>query len=464
MNRSNDGTMGTLNSIAGGREYLSGEPTPVAGKKPPVLFATGSSGGTIAAARNLGAAGVRVGVISTDPFTASAWSRSVARSYSGPPEKDSERFLERLLQIGAAEPGQVLLATSDQTAWLYTLNADLLKQYFLLSQASIDSMRKLLDKQLFTEAVIKAGLTVLPSWESRSLRELIELAPTLPYPILIKPRTHVHRLRNDKGLVAHSATELIDLYRRIIGRETFSAENEYLPDASLPVLQQFVDEPNEGVYSVSGYMDRSGKHFVTRIGTKIFQRSRPAGVGICFESRRADPALSAAVYKLCKELNYFGIFEVEFIRFAGNWAAIDFNARLFNQVGMDIRRGMPLPLFAYLEASGQTNALHEAIAKSNALDQDFPVVFYDSFTLRAILVAKTLTGRISLKERSKWKAWTKEHASHAVDFAMDSKDRMPSVIHALSELYLGIKAFPRFLESTPRAVPDTELAVARVGQ
>jgi D-aspartate ligase len=463
MQSSNIEPMGTLNSIAGGRNVLSEESTPGADKQPPVLFASGASGGTIAAVRNLGAAGVRVGVISTAPFTAAAWSRSVARSYSGPPEKDSERFLERLLQIGAAEPGQVLLPTSDETAWLYALNADLLKPYFLLNLASVDSMRKLLDKQLFTEAVIKAGLAVLPSWESRSLRELIELAPTLPYPILIKPRTHVHRVRNDKGMVAHSATELIDLYRRVLSRESFSAENEYLPDASLPVLQQFVDEPNEGVYSVSGYIDRSGKHFVTRIGTKIFQRSRPAGVGICFESRRADPALSAAVYKLCRELNYFGIFEVEFIRFSGNWAAIDFNARLFNQVGMDIRRGMPLPYFAYLEASGQTKALHEAIAKSNALDQDFPVVFYDRFTLAAILMAKALTGRISLKERGKWDAWTREHASHAVDFAMDSKDRMPSIVHVLSELYLGIKAFPRFLRSTPRTVADKELAVARVG-
>jgi D-aspartate ligase len=118
MSDSNVGPTGKLKSIAGGREFLPGEPAPDARKAPPVLFATGSSGGTIAAARMLGATGVRVGVISTQPFTAASWSRRVARSYSGPPEKDSERFLERLLQIGASEPGQVLLPTSDETAWL----------------------------------------------------------------------------------------------------------------------------------------------------------------------------------------------------------------------------------------------------------------------------------------------------------------------------------------------------------
>ena len=51
-----------------------------------------------------------------------------------------------------------------------------------------------------------------------------------------------------------------------------------------------------------------------------------------------------AVRRLCRELGYFGIFEVEFLWFDGRWAAIDFNPRLFNQIGMDIRRGMPLPL------------------------------------------------------------------------------------------------------------------------
>jgi predicted ATP-grasp superfamily ATP-dependent carboligase len=427
-----------------------------------VLFATGSAGGTIAAARTLGSMGIRVGIISTQPFTAASWSRSVARSYSAPPEKDSDRFLNRLLQIGAAEPGQVLLPSSDETAWLYTLNAELLKQHFRLIQPPIASMQKILDKKLFADAAIKAGLTVLPSWEPRTFNEVVDLAPTLPYPILIKPRTHVHRVRNDKGMVAHSKGELISLYRQFLTRETFLADDSLPPDANLPVLQQFVEVLEEGVYSVAGYIDRSGKLFVTRITSKIFQRSRPAGVGICFESRPADPALSAAVYRLCRELDYFGMFEVEFIRFAGSWAAIDFNPRLFNQIGLDIRRGMPLPLFAYLDATGQTGALREAVVNSQKIEQDDPYIFYDRFTLRAICAAKTLTGRISFKERERWRAWTREHANHAVDFAVDKKDLMPGIIHAFSEIYLGIKAIPRFLRSTPRTLHEPEAEVARV--
>ena len=103
--------------------------------------------------------------------------------------------------------------------------------------------------------------------------------------------------------------------------------------------------------------------------TKVFQRSQPVGVGVCFESLPTDPVLSNAVRRLCRELGYFGIFEVEFLWFDGRWAAIDFNPRLFNQIGMDIRRGMPLPLLACLDAAGETAALRDAVAKAQAEDE-----------------------------------------------------------------------------------------------
>ena len=131
-----------------------------------------------------------------------------------------------------------------------------------------------------------------------------------------------------------------------------------------------------------------------------------------------------------------------------SWAVIDFNSRLFNQVGMDIRRGMSLPLLACLDAAGETAALREAVARAE--DADAEAVFCDTFTLHSILIAKTITGRISSEERAYWRSWKKRHAEHAVDYAVDRSDPMPGFIHALSEVYLGLKAFPRFLRSTPR--------------
>jgi predicted ATP-grasp superfamily ATP-dependent carboligase len=265
-------------------------------------------------------------------------------------------------------------------------------------------------------------------------------------------------------MIARSKTELIENFREFLSLEHAEGEDHFLPDTSIPLLQRFVDIGPEGVYSVSGYIDETGEHFVTRHATKVFQRSQPAGVGVCFESLPTDPALSAAVYRLCRKLGYFGIFEVEFLRFDGRWAIIDFNPRLFNQAGMDAHRGMPLSLFAYLESAGKLSDLHDAIAIAQEEGEDKPAVFYDRFTLRAILTAKTLTRRVSREERHYWRNWIKRNASHSVDFAADRSDLMPGVIHALSETILGVRAFRKFFRSTPRVAVSPEPVAIKVSQ
>ena len=432
------------------------------GKCRKVLLASASSGGTIAAARHLGGNGFNVGIVSSQLFGAAAWSQHAARTYRAPPESESEGFLGRLLEIGADCPDQILLPTSDETAWLYARNAAELGRYFRLVQPPIGVLKNILDKKLFGDAAVRAGLAVLPTWHPRSIDDVAGMARALPYPVLIKPRTHVHRLRNDKGIVVHSASELIGEYQRFVGREGARASDDQLSrDAGLPILQQFVRVGSEGVHSVTGFVDRTGEQFVTRAATKVFQRSQPVGVGVCFESRPPCPTLSEAVRRLCRELGYFGIFEVEFLWFNGCWAAIDFNPRLFSQIGMDIRRGVPLPLLACLDAVSEFEALREAVSNAQ-LERDEQTVFFDRFTMRAILFAQSATARISREDNSYWQDWIKRHTAHAIDFSADAADPKPGLIHVLSEIYLGCKSFPRFLRSMPRAstqvsrLPTTE--------
>ena len=420
-------------------------------RRPRVLLATATAGGTIAAVRLLAANGYAAHVLSSRWLGAAAWSRHAAKSYSAPKESQPQQFLKRVLKIGAADPGMILLPTSDETAWIYAENSEQLGKYFHLYQPPVACLERLLDKKLFCDAARAAGVPVLPSWDPRNPAELKALAPTLPYPILIKPRTHVHRKRNDKGAVVQSADELIAEYAQFIAREQHrTAECALLPEAGRPILQQFVDVTIQGVHSVSGFIDRTGAHFVTRRSKKILQRSQPVGVGICFESLPPAAAVTDAVRRLCRELGYFGIFEVEFIWFDGQWCVIDFNPRLFHQIGMDIYSGLPSPLLACLDARGETAKLQEAVARAQAEDAAPPFVFYDSFTLHAILLAKKLSGLTTLHEIAHWRAWTEKNAKQSVDVVSDLTDRLPSVIHAISELRLGLMALPKFLKSTAK--------------
>ena len=427
-----------------------------------VLLASGSFGGTIAAARLLATSGIKVGILSDGYLRAAAWSRYTNQSYSTPPESDGPQFIDRLLAIGAADPGQIILPTSDQISWLYTVNASLLGAHFRVYQPSVATMRRILDKKRLSTAASSAGLLTLPSWYPSDLDDVAALAPTLPYPILIKPRTHVHRLGNNKGLVVRSASELIHKYKEyVISEQAPSVESPLFEGGCKLFLQQFVNTAQEGVHSVSGFIDRTGELFVTRGAVKVFQRSQPVGVGVCFESRPTDPELSDAVRRFCHELGYFGIFEVEFVRLEGRWAAIDFNPRLFNQIGMDIRRGMPLPLLACLDAAGESTALEEMVARAQADDWDTPTVFCDRFSMNAILFAGTMSAKITRKERAYWRAWRRRNKDHTVDFVFDMHDPMPTVIHTLSEIYLGCKALPRFIRSGPLPFPAAGQAFAK---
>jgi D-aspartate ligase len=414
-----------------------------------VLLASASSGGTIAAVRNFGRNGVSAQIVSSTNLGAAAWSRHASRSYSAPPEIDSERFLNRLLAIGKADPGLVLLPTSDETAWMFTANATRLGRYFCMYQPSIESIQNILDKKLLNDAAIRAGVDVLPSWDPKSSEELSKLAGSLPYPMLIKPRTHVRRIRNDKGVIVETPGELLKQYESVLVRERYrSSPQKPTLESYRPLLQQFAVAGSQRVQSITGFIDRTGELFVTRRSAKVFQRSQPVGVGVCHEALTPSPALSKTVYDLCRQLNYFGIFEVEFIWFNGRWAMIDFNPRFYNQIGLDIRRGMPLPLLAFLDASGQTTALREAVAKAQVRDES-PLVFCDRFTFNAILLAQGFFLRTPFADLKQWRAWIRRHGAYCVDVAIDHLDPVPGIVHALSEIYLGVKALPRFVLRAP---------------
>ncbi|MGA7541104.1 MAG: hypothetical protein WBW93_20280 [Steroidobacteraceae bacterium] len=316
-------------------------------------------------------------------------------------------------------------------------------------------MRRILDKKLLADAAKRAGLTALPSWEPTGPDEVARLAPDLSYPILIKRRTHVYEAINHKGVLVRASKDLPSAYTRFL--RTHMARRGSLAvdqDSSMPFLQQFAGDESEGVCSISGYIDRTGQLFVTRCSAKVYQRSHPMGVGVCFESRSDDPDLSRAVRALCAELSYFGIFEVEFIRFNDSWAVIDFNPRLFNQLALDIRRGMPLPWLACLEALGRYQPLSDAVAAAQSEPEDDKTVWCDSFTLRAILAARTLTHRVSKADAAYWRGWLATNAARTVDVAKDDDDPLPGFVHMVSEIRLGLRAIPKFLRLTPRVNAD----------
>ncbi len=307
-------------------------------------------------------------------------------------------------------------------------------------------MRQILDKKRLAQAASRAGIAVLPSWFPESQEDVHRIASSLQYPILIKPRTQVQRLRNNKGWVVGTSAELIRKHSEVIREEGAQQSDDPIgDDTGKFILQQFVHVGSDGVQSISGFIDQRGMHYVTRCSAKVFQRTRPAGVGVCYESLPCQSGLSRAVYRLCRELGFFGIFEVEFVRLKDEWAIIDFNPRFYNQMGLDIHRGLPLPLLAYLDACDDRQALAAAVESARSEDKQKRLVLFDKFTMRAILFANRFFGLFGSHDAGYWRAWVRRNGKDAIDIASAEGDPLPRVIHALSEINRGIKAFPRLL-------------------
>ena len=414
----------------------------------PVLLTMPAYAGTLAAVRQLGSCGVQQIIVAGHRILEAArWSNRASRFVYCPPIEETDRFIDWLIAYGERRPGHVLLPTSDTTALIFSANLKALGANFRLYQPAVGTLIKVLDKKRLGEACSRAGLDIIPSWFPSSNDELRVLATKLPYPVLIKPRSQVRRLGRDKGVVVRDPDDLPAAYCSYAARERYLRAVSELSDADKPMVQQFIKSANETVYSVSGFIDRTGDLMAVRGARKVLQRMPPVGIGVCFEAAPLDDTLIEAVNRLCREVGYFGIFEIEFLRFDGRWAVIDFNPRFYHQMRFDIARGLPLPIWAYLGACGQETRLRSDIRDARA-PEGAPTTFYDHFTFRALLTALTVTGRLSKVERARWKQWCERDHMGPIDIAMDRLDPLPGFVHALSEVKLGLAALPRFLRGS----------------
>src|SRR5262249_11287453 len=150
--------------------------------------------------------------------------------------------------------------------------------------------RRILDKELFRDACIRGGVEVLGSWFPHDEDELLRLAPTLAYPVLVKPRSHLQGAGDTRGILVRRAEDLLGAYRAVGSRRAgFPAVTNGRDGGAVPLIQQFVNEVHGGVYSVAGFIDASGEAMAMRAAVKTLQRTRPAGIGVCFEAATIDP-------------------------------------------------------------------------------------------------------------------------------------------------------------------------------
>ena len=376
------------------------------------------------------------------------WSRSVSERLRCPSPESVPRFLGWLRRLGERTPGLALLPTSDEIAWLFARQADELKRVFRLAPLSPECALTILDKWRLRQACEAVGLGVLPTFCPESAADLPSLAAQASFPLVVKPRTQLFHGSHSKGAVVDDLPQLSAAWKSLAAvgcRDEDLLRRE--PGLQRPLLQPFVSDPRMGVISISGFADAAHEIVGARAASKVVLHPRMLSVGLRFRERPVDPALLDGLRRLVRRVFFHGVFEAEFLPWQGRLCLIDFNPRIYGQIGFDMARGFPLASMAYAEAIGD----HAEVTRlARSVGPDLPDAEYlNAFALRADRIVSRLL-REQVPEGVSPRA-----QGIRLAFVEDPRDPVPSLLDKLQLARSQLRRLARHLINRRRRLrPD----------
>jgi D-aspartate ligase len=416
-----------------------------------VLIADARWYGTLAAARDLAAYGVRVTIASDSWLAPTRWSRHVARTVSCPPSKSASKFLDWLLRFGSAHPGHILFPTSDEVAWLVAAHSEALSRVFRLYTPRIESMVRILDKARLMEDARAVGLDVPETRVPRSASEVESNGRDIAFPLYLKPRAQVFGQSVGKGVCVENPATLLQAWEVQREQAKYGAEVlDRVPDICLPMLQGRVAGA-ERIYTVDGFVDETAELYVSLACAKTLQRPRGSGPGIVFEHAETDPAIDRGLRDLFQATGYYGVFDAEFIESGGRRLLIDINPRFYNHMAFEIDRGLHLAWLAYLAAIGDRENLKLEIKKVAATPTR-PRAYVHTLPTALLLAAQKLARGMSREDQIRWRRWISEQRGCLTDPARAAGDPGPAIAEFAMEAFSFLRhprAYLRGLRSSP---------------
>jgi D-aspartate ligase len=386
--------------------------------------------GTLAAARAFGKSGVTVTMADENRQARALYSRHVTNKLVHPPLSRPTELVDWLVDYGRANPGTLLYPPNDHLAWLFAAEKERLDRVFTTYSPDEETIMTLLDKKRLHAVCEEVGIEVPQTLGLDDVGLESTAVRSVPFPVLLKPRTQVYLQSGIKGFIAHDAVELeteLQRFRELVAFDPVLTSRH--PDVVEPMIQEYLTAAETNIFSVSGFVGEDGD-IAARGALKVLQRPRKVGIGLCFESRALEAPLVEKLSLLCKKVGYHGAFESEFIVHGTRRLLIDFNPRFYSQMGFDIARGLPLPTLVLHAAMGEHARVRAELERARAWETHGDEVYCHKTMLDLVLGLQGLSGQMTREEVHRWRAWYARHERTATDAVRDADDRMPAVIDA----------------------------------
>jgi len=319
--------------IAAVREKINSSETPAA-----IVFNCHITG--LAVARSLGLRGVPVIGLDRDENGYGLHSRYTTVAGRCPYPLDDERaFVDLLMEIGAAlNQKAVLFPCLDEWVFAVARHASELSEYFVLPFSDIDTVERILDKNLLYRKCVERGIPI-PRTYYIGEQAPEQIASEISYPCIVKP-----------ALQREFTNEFGEKVLRSDNREEFLALCKRAGHHPL-LAQEIVGAGVDSFFSLCSYIGRDGEVKGAFVGRKLEQYPPDFGTACLVDSRYVAEIVERGV-DILNQFGYHGISEVEFIYDdrSGDYKLLDINTRVWKWIGLPINAGIDLPWLAYADA------------------------------------------------------------------------------------------------------------------
>jgi predicted ATP-grasp superfamily ATP-dependent carboligase len=300
-----------------------------------ILVLDGDQNQAVAAVRSLARAGHTVFAGESASWSKAGWSRACSgKMRYVSPRENADTFLESLVTFLRQHPGTLLLPMTEATTLPVSANRDtLIGAGARLVLPYHNNLLHAFDKDETTRLAASLGVAVPATLLVTTPEQAREAAPSLPYPVVLKPRAS-EELRNGtlrkagRPRYARNPSEFDDAYREITRR------------SSAVLVQQFVPGEGTGYFALMHQGELRAEFAHRRIRDVI-----PTGSGSALRiSVDPDPEIRRASLAILSALRWHGVAMVEFRKQPGSSAVfMEVNGRFWHSLALACYAGVDFP-------------------------------------------------------------------------------------------------------------------------
>jgi predicted ATP-grasp superfamily ATP-dependent carboligase len=301
-----------------------------------VLVLDGNENQSVAAVRSLARAGHVVSVGADTKWSKAGWSRFCTDRFVYPaPQNDTGAFMSRIAEETARETGTFVLPMTERTTLPISHDRERIAAVggrFVLPPH--ETVLQAFDKEYTTQLASSLGLCVPQTVTLTSDADVRHLAPQLPYPVVLKPRSSEESV-NGGGVRATGAP----LYARD-EQELVQAWSAISRRCRVALAQEFVSGAGVGYFALLRHGDLCADFAHRRI-----RDVRPTGSGSAVrESIGASGVIREQGLAMLQALRWHGVAMVEFrMRPDGTLVFLEVNGRFWNSLALAVQAGVDFP-------------------------------------------------------------------------------------------------------------------------